>query len=291
MPRQRVSRGFTLVELIVVLTLLLVLASLVLPAVQQARETARRTQCRAKLSQIGLALHNDQHAHGVLPPGCVNRTGPIRNQVEGYHFGWMTQILPMLQQTAVWNQFDFGRSVYDRGNSLAAMASLSEYFCPSYRFTKGKGESTYGGVHHDLEAPVDVDQNGVLFLNSAIRDEDIPDGLSHTAFVGECDVATHPLGYASGTQATLRNGGSPICKAPTSLAAVASLPVIQLLGDAEQPVVQSQPSLGARFNSFHPGGVQFVLGDGSVRFVNLSVDQQVYQSLLNRRDGGFGSEF
>ena len=98
MPRQRVSRGFTLVELIVVLTLLLVLASLVLPAVQQARETARRTQCRAKLSQIGLALHNDQHAHGVLPPGCVNRTGPIRNQVEGYHFGWMTQILPMLSK-------------------------------------------------------------------------------------------------------------------------------------------------------------------------------------------------
>jgi type II secretory pathway pseudopilin PulG len=194
---RRVCRGFAVVELIVVLTVLLMLAALVLPAVQQARETARRTQCRAKLSQIALALHNDQHAHGVLPPGCVNRTGPIRNQVEGYHFGWMTQIVPMLQRTAVWNQFDFDRSVYDRGNRVAAMASLSEFFCPSYRFTKGAGESTYGGVHHDLEAPVDVDQSGVLFLNSAIRDEDIPDGLSHTAFVGECDVATYPLGDTS----------------------------------------------------------------------------------------------
>jgi hypothetical protein len=243
------------------------------------------------LSQITLALHNDQHAHGVLPPGCVNRTGPIRNQVEGYHFGWMTQILPMLQRTAVWNQFDFGRPVYDRGNRLVAMASLSESFCPSYRLTKGMGESTYGGVHHDLEAPVDVDQNGVLFLNSAIRDEDIPDGLSHTAFVGECDVATYPLGYASGTQATLRNGGSPLCEGPPSLAAVAAPPVIQLPGDTVQQVVQSQRSLGACFNSFHPGGVQFVLGDGSVRLVNLSVDQQVYRSLLNRRDGGFGGEW
>ena len=151
-------------------------------------------------------------------------------------------------RTAVWNQFDFGRSVYDRGNRLVATASLSEYFCPSYRFTKGVGESTYGGVHHELEAPVDVDQNGVLFLNSAIRDEDIPDGLSHTAFVGECDVATYPLGYASGTQATLRNGGSPLCEGPTSLAAVAAPPVIQLPGDPEQPVGQSQPSWGARFN-------------------------------------------
>jgi prepilin-type N-terminal cleavage/methylation domain-containing protein len=96
MPCRRVSHGFTVVELIVVLTLLLMLTALVLPALQQAREMARQTQCRAKLSQIGLALHNYQHAHGVLPPGCVNRTGPIRNQVEGYHFGWMTQILPML---------------------------------------------------------------------------------------------------------------------------------------------------------------------------------------------------
>jgi hypothetical protein len=75
------------------------------------------------------------------------------------------------------------------------------------------------------------------------------------------------------------------------LAAVAAPPVIQLPGDTEQPVVRSQTSVGARFNSFHPGGVQFVLGDGSVRSVNLSVDQQVYRSLLNRRDGGVGGEW
>ena len=135
------SRGFTLVELIVVLTLVLMLTALVLPAVQQAREAARRTQCQSNLWQIGLALHNYQHAHRVLPPGCVNRTGPIRNQVEGYHVGWMVQILPMLQETSAWNQFDFGYSVYDRVNWPVAKTDIRAYRCPSYRYTKGTGES------------------------------------------------------------------------------------------------------------------------------------------------------
>jgi len=285
------SRGFTLVELIVVLTLVLMLTALVLPAVQQAREAARRTQCRSNLWQIGLALHNYQHAHRVLPPGCVNRTGPIRNQVEGYHVGWMVQILPMLEETSAWNQFDFGYSVYDRVNWPVAKADIRTYRCPSYRYTKGTGESNYGGVHHDVEAPVDVDQNGVLFLNSAIQEEDIPDGLSHTFLAGECDVATYPLGFASGTQATLRNGGSLLQAPPASLGDVPSAPVIQLPGDPEPPAVLTGQTIGARFNSFHPDGVQFLVGDGSVRWVNLSIEQRVYRRLLHRRDGGIGPEF
>ncbi|MFN9200189.1 MAG: DUF1559 domain-containing protein [Planctomycetaceae bacterium] len=90
---------------------------MVIPAVLTACEYARRTQCQKNLFQMGLALHNYQHAHSVLPPGCVSRNGPMRNRVEGYYFGWMVQILPMLQQTAVWNRFDFGRSVDERSGT------------------------------------------------------------------------------------------------------------------------------------------------------------------------------
>ena len=88
-----------------------------MPAVRTAREYARRTQCQKNLLQMGLALHNHQHAHSVLSPGCVSRNCSMRNRVEGYHFGWMVQILPMLQQTAVWNRFDFGRSVDERSGT------------------------------------------------------------------------------------------------------------------------------------------------------------------------------
>jgi len=290
MSGRRGPRGFTVVELIVVLTLLLLLASLTLPAIMNVRETSRRLQCQGNLHQLGLALQNYQHAHGVLPPGCVNPTRPIRNQVEGYHFGWMTQILPMLQRTDVWNRLDYGRPVYDPVNLPATTAAIAEYRCPSYRLTKGTSESHYGGVHHDVEAPVDVDQNGVLFLNSAVRDEDISDGLSHTALAGECDLATAPLGYASGTQATLRNGGSPPGSAPDTFAELPQLPTILRPGDPKVETA-SPPQVGARFSSSHPGGVQFVLGDGSVRCISLQIDQEVYRRLLNRRDGGVGWEF
>ena len=90
------------------LTLQLLLASLTLPAIMNVRESSRRLQCQGNRHQLGLALQNDQHAHGVLPPGCVNPTRPIRNQVEGYHFGWMAQNLPLLQRTDSWNRRDDG---------------------------------------------------------------------------------------------------------------------------------------------------------------------------------------
>ncbi len=97
----RALRGFTLIELLVVIAIIAVLISMLLPAVQQAREAARRTQCKNNLMQIGLALHNYEMAFEILPPGCVNETGPIRNVEEGYHMSWIVQILPMLDQSNV----------------------------------------------------------------------------------------------------------------------------------------------------------------------------------------------
>ena len=94
---KRTQRRFTLIELLVVIAIIAILIALLLPAVQQAREAARRTQCRNNLMQVLIGLHNYEIAHEVLPPGCVNPEGPIRNESKGYHVSWIVHILPFLE--------------------------------------------------------------------------------------------------------------------------------------------------------------------------------------------------
>ena len=99
--------GFTLIELLVVIAIISVLIALLLPAVQAAREAARRAQCCNNLMQLGIALQDYESAHEMLPPGVVNQTGPILDQPKGYHFGWLVQILPYCELKNVYNHFNF----------------------------------------------------------------------------------------------------------------------------------------------------------------------------------------
>ncbi|MEO2034727.1 MAG: DUF1559 domain-containing protein [Planctomycetaceae bacterium] len=100
-------RGFTLLELIVVIAVIAILISLLLPAIQSAREGARRTQCRNNLFQLGVALHNYNLAHTVLPSGCVNPTGPVTNVQTGYKVSWIVQILPYIGHRNIWERVNF----------------------------------------------------------------------------------------------------------------------------------------------------------------------------------------
>ncbi|MFN0055112.1 MAG: DUF1559 domain-containing protein [Planctomycetales bacterium] len=270
-------RGFTLIELLVVIAIIAVLIALLLPAVQQAREAARRTQCKNNLMQIGLALHNYEMAYERLPPGSVNPTGPIRNEAKGYHVGWLVQILPQLDQPNLFQHFNFNVGVYDDANQPPVSKSVPSFLCPSSPFGSRMG-SSYAGCHHDVEAPIDVDNNGVLFLNSSVQYRDIRDGASNTLFVGEAggDV----LGWASGTRATLRNTGTPINFrggfSPTSTPVGA--------GQANSLSEDELLAVGG-FSSSHVGGANFLLGDGGVRFISENVNPQTLQNLGHRADG------
>ena len=198
--------GFTMLELLTVVAIIAVLIALLLPAVQSAREAARRTQCHNNLIQLGIALGNYVSTHEVLPPGVVNDKGPIQNVPQGYHFSWTVQILPFLEQRILFRQFDFRRGVYEGRNATVQVGRLNILSCPS---DWSLSTTSYMGCHHDVEAPIDSDDHGVLYLNSHVAYDDITDGRAYTILVGEAQAGPS-LSWASGTRATLRNTGSPI---------------------------------------------------------------------------------
>jgi prepilin-type N-terminal cleavage/methylation domain-containing protein/prepilin-type processing-associated H-X9-DG protein len=265
--------GFTLVELLVVIAIIGILIGLLLPAVQAAREAARRMQCTNNLAQLILAVSNHEFSFERFPSGTINPTGPIRSEPIGQHTSWIVHVLPFMEQRAAHNGIDQAISVYDPVNSRARGLSIPTLICPSHPFAAvaGVGQSNYVGCHHDTEAPIDVDNNGVFFLNSRVRYEDIEDGSSNTIFLGEVsdpDV----LGWISGTRATLRNTGSfgGLSKARAGMPiAVAPTPVLKVGG----------------FGSSHTGGANFAYGDGSVRFESVSIDPILYGRLGHRADG------
>ncbi|MBS0206943.1 MAG: DUF1559 domain-containing protein [Planctomycetes bacterium] len=291
---RRQPRGFTLIELLVVIAIIAVLIALLLPAVQQAREAARRTQCKNNVSQISLALQNYLMAHEVLPPGSQNPTGPISSveDVDQYHMSWIVQILPFIEQGNTYNHVDFTKSVYAPENSAVRLHNLPSFVCPSDpggRPGLTAAVSSYKGVHNDMETPIDVDQNGVLFLNSAVRYEQITDGSSNTLFVVEAALIDgSDLGWMSGTRATLRNGvtmttvgGGQVMA--THLAEINGTGLYNLRQQMSN-LTQGKEVVGGP-SSYHVGGCHVGLGDGSVRFVSQNISPQVMRNLCNRADG------
>ena len=310
-PPARRTHGFTLIELLVVIAIIAVLIALLLPAVQAAREAARRAQCINNLSQVILAVKNYESAHEVLPPGTVNQTGPIANTPVGYHHNWVGQILPFLELKPIYNHMNFGVGVYGFENATVRGVSINVLTCPSdSRFgwtppvsgpaagpaAPAPMSSSYAGVHHDAEAPIDVTNHGVFFLNSSVRYEEIGDGSAQTLFVGEHLLGPGDLGWASGTKATLRNTGElinqtkpmplPVSALPTAPADPGTNPAggaTKKVGNAEEPPRRVDPVGG--FNSHHSGGANFAFGDGSVRFLKNTISPRVFQLLANRNDG------
>ncbi len=217
---RRRREGFTLIELLVVIAIIAILIALLLPAVQQAREAARRTQCRNNLKQIGLALHNYVDAHSALPPGSIMLLNATGSTFNGHGWTWQASILPYLDQGPLFNAIqgpdgmgnELGGST--SGKPLVAKATtLAVLWCPSQpdvrngsQKSAGYQTSNYNGnmgtrigngndncictgvaTVNDMltNAWGCANGNGIFYPNSSNRFRDVTDGLSNTIFVSE----------------------------------------------------------------------------------------------------------
>lgn len=316
-------QGFTLIELLVVIAIIAILIALLLPAVQQAREAARRTQCRNHLMNLGLALHNYLMAFTVLPPGSVNPQRPILSApapllaadssldplelippdnpadqpppldlTHRYEMSWIAQILPYIEQQNAFKRLNFLYSAYHPVNAPVRRHRIPLLICPSDPNHAPQGQpalSNYRGCHHHLEAAIDIDQTGLLFLNSAVKYEDIEDGSSNTLLLGEAKSRFNSAqGWISGTRATLRNTGSP----PNQVGELVPDPTTGLLTSSRQEQ-ENDPDYAfvGSFSSFHVGGAHFLMGDGAVRFITQNIEPTLFQHLGHRHDGELLEEF
>jgi len=273
-------RGFTLIELLVVMAVISVLVALLMPAVQQAREAARRSQCRNNLKQIGLALQNYHASHDRFPPGYVaGATYPATTN----GWGWTAMLLPYLDQAPLYNAINFQLPVEHSTNLPSVATMLPGLLCPSDQTGAGTFQITDAGgtviipaappfsyaatVGDDNSEADALTGNGTFYRNSGTRIADLVDGTTTTVLVGE-----RGFGYVKGTWAGAPNGG--LVRAGTLNpwpAATATSPVFLLVHNNWINILTDSDGGLDDFSSFHTGGAQMLFADGSVRFIKTII--------------------
>jgi prepilin-type N-terminal cleavage/methylation domain-containing protein/prepilin-type processing-associated H-X9-DG protein len=340
MSRTKALRGFTLIELLVVIAIIAILVALLLPAVQQAREAARRTQCKNNLKQIGIAIHNYHDVFGQFPPTIFNTEGSAGLTWDGAPKGThLVRLLPYVEQANIFSALNFSlmapwgtpgappanfnfemqRESYPNGRMIKDI-SLPVYQCPSdpspkqggwsaktnYVMSMGNqrmdtspwtgctpyqdhimGTNSHWG-HGNTENPSWV--SGIISrFNWAASIQQITDGTSNVIAAGEirpnCGDHTN-------------NGWFHFNATWVATTAPINFP-INCYNEATVTTPSNPPgcnnadnwTTSQGFKSRHTGGAQFVLCDGSVRFISENIDYRTYQRLGDRRDGQVVGEF
>jgi prepilin-type N-terminal cleavage/methylation domain-containing protein len=374
MPK-RTKKGFTLIELLVVIAIIAILIALLLPAVQQAREAARRSQCKNNLKQIGLSLMNYHDVHRTLPPGVTVSANAA--QVSN-HFSWTYHILPFFDQAPLFKKIN-SKSDFTGTATNAASATnpgltstiLSATRCPS---DSGPDQDAAGS---DGQTPSfdmglanyvgnfgvgmpDFSVNprsvqGIMGANTKVRIRDCKDGMSNVILAAErrnpaiCGLAgstpvggwaipggppnavgvlggctfwaaangtvdatytadpVNPGGTAAGSAALYQILGTTRSGITGTLSLVGDLPqggtnkwaaatngtikANKTLYNANTMSGDYQNATSVGFSSWHTGGLQAVLGDGTVRFLSENIDSRIYENLSRRSDGRTLGEF
>ena len=303
--KKPVSRtAFTLIELLVVIAIIAILIGLLLPAVQQVRAAAARTQCTNNLKQIGLALHGYHDRTGSLPPGYADRNSDPNSDAtldQGPGWGWASFLLPDLEQTTVFNRIDFNQTV---GVKPVCQTVLPVFLCPSderlptftvYGTNAVVAQGNYVGCNGTLEtSPHPGNNTGVFQRNSHYRLTDVTDGLSNTIFVGERST-NHALatwtGAVPGGQVPALMAPGPPPNDPFSQAETAQALVLAHGNRTHVPSADMPIWDADTFYSKHPSGANFLFGDGSVHFLGSTINGVAYENLCTRAGGEVSGDY
>ncbi len=322
-------RGFTLIELLVVIAIIAILIALLLPAVQQAREAARRTQCRNNLKQLGLALHNYHDNYNMFPPGRTRRDGVTPDGWYSGNIGWLPRLLPMIDQAPLFNTIDWnlgtGTSATDGNGGVNGAAPsgarrqiIPAFRCPSdpgngnvpwtnplgNRVTGAPADGSYATTNYaaNVGRTTRLSRNppGLLGENTKIGIRDILDGTSNTLAVSELVIGFHRIDSndtANNTDcaaAAQRTSGTYQAGASWFYA---YFPQTSFFNTYVGPnskgfdcgVNSDRVNNAAR--SLHVGGVHTLLSDGGVRFVSENINLTTWANLGDKADGNTVGEF
>lgn len=313
-------RAFTLIELLVVIAIIAVLIALLLPAVQQAREAARRTQCKNNLKQIGLALHNYESTFTVFPPSMTSPPGRGVWQYTGdtahaldpnmHLHSFASLILPYIDQASLYNTIDYNRSALAASNRTAARQVMPFFRCPSFSGRDYSTDAIYVNAprscpecairNYAVMGSVTVvglsgsNPEGVMFPRSKTKFRDITDGTSNTVMItetreqdasvwldGSCAaLAARPLGLPPA------NPNYALPRTSLNYPPPNSPTLFYFNGTAFGAITQKYgPS------SLHTGGVHHLMADGAVRFLSENLDYLLYDALVTRSGGEVIGEF
>ena len=315
---RRPRSGFTLIELLVVIAIIAVLIALLLPAVQAAREAARRAQCINNLKQIGLGIYNYESGNGCYPLGALTYNTNDPNCAQGtMQHTMFTLILPFVESTNLYNAINFsfaagGGSPTKDIQATAFLSTVNSYICPSdfpqASKTSGSGnhysQGSYAGSCGTIDifrwwygCPTEIPGDGAFVKNYTYKIADMTDGTSNVLYAGEFSrFKNDPDAVFNGWNRCNWFGSSaagvsrPQCLAIAGIKINANLQVPDPAPDGNTlfdfgrtPAFQQMGQFGFRSN--HPGGANFLFGDGTVRFVKETINLTVYANLSTRSNG------
>lgn len=323
--------GFTLIELLVVIAIIAVLIALLLPAVQQAREAARRTQCKNNLKQLGLAMHNYADIYGMFPSPDIGITFAVRTPTH-WDMSWGISLLPQLDQAPLYNQFNKNavNGVSDSTNQSVVSANLAAYVCPTTprngpiqgiievqdpiasatvntNFTAAPGDyfiprsfsdSSYAPQTEVFGAFCYPTSAGGLDQNrSGGRFKDIVDGLSNTIFLIE----------RAGFPALRKRGNLPKADADSTYPVVVTKHFNGWWASTQNDRIRAWNIEGTVYGSgpcvvncsndwggaysFHTGGMQVLIADGTVRFLSENMSKDTFRALIGKDEGVIVGEY